>query len=74
MDQSSLGLSREYLVKGLDDKIVSAYYSYMVDMAVIYGADKKVAEQELKDALNFEITLANVSLKYIFSFKFLSYN
>lgn len=56
-----MGLSREYLVKGLADKIVSAYYDYMVDLAVIYGADRKRAEPELMDSLNFEIALANVS-------------
>lgn len=61
IDQSALGLSREYLTKGLSDKIVKAYYAYMVDMAVIYGADKSRAERELLDSLNFEIALANVS-------------
>lgn len=61
IDQSALGLSREYLTKGLSDKIVKAYYEYMVDMAVIYGADKARAERELLDSLNFEIALANVS-------------
>jgi neprilysin len=57
-----LGLGREYLVKGHDDPIVKAYYSYMVDMAVLYGADRSRAEIELIDSLNFEMTLANVSL------------
>lgn len=61
IDQSALGLSREYLTKGLSDKIVKAYYEYMVDMAVIYGADRTRAERELMDSLNFEIALANVS-------------
>lgn len=61
MDQSALGLSREYLVKGLDDKIVKAYYNYMVDIAVIYGADRDRAERELLESLEFEIALANVS-------------
>lgn len=61
VDQAALGLSREYLTKGHDDKIVQAYYSYMVDVAVIYGADRKAAEKELLDSLNFEMALANVS-------------
>lgn len=61
IDQSALGLSREYLTKGLADKIVKAYYEYMVDMAVIYGAERSRAESELMDSLNFEIALANVS-------------
>lgn len=60
MDQSALGLSREYLIKGLDDKIVRAYYNYMVDIAVIYGAERERAETELMESLEFEIALANV--------------
>jgi predicted metalloendopeptidase len=62
LDQSTLGLNREYLINGLDDKIVKGYYNYMVDMAVIFGAERKRAEIELKDSLNFEIALANISL------------
>jgi neprilysin len=61
LDQASLGLSREYLVKGITDKVVSAYYSYMVDLAVLFGADRSKAETELKESLEFEMALANVS-------------
>ena len=56
-----MGLSREYLVKGITDKVVSAYYSYMVDLAVLFGADRSKAETELKESLDFEMALANVS-------------
>jgi neprilysin len=49
------------LVKGMTDKVVSAYYSYMVDLAVLFGADRSKAETELKESLNFEMALANVS-------------
>ncbi|KAF4525127.1 hypothetical protein B566_EDAN005069 [Ephemera danica] len=62
LDQASLGLSREYLVKGMDDKVVKAYYSYMVDLAVIFGAERTTAENELKESLMFEMKLANISL------------
>lgn len=68
MDQATLGLNREYLINGMDDKIVSAYYSYMVDMAVIFGASRSSAEKELKDSLDFEIALANVSNNFILNF------
>ncbi|KAL1449213.1 hypothetical protein WDU94_000430 [Cyamophila willieti] len=61
-DQASLGLSREYLAKGLSEKIVKAYYEYMIDIAVIMGANKEVALRELTESLNFEIALANISL------------
>ncbi|XP_055543996.1 neprilysin-2-like isoform X1 [Wyeomyia smithii] len=61
-DQAALGISREYLVKGFESPIVSAYYSYMVDMAVLLGAEESRAKRELLDSLNFEIALANISL------------
>ncbi|XP_011689069.1 PREDICTED: membrane metallo-endopeptidase-like 1 [Wasmannia auropunctata] len=62
LDQASLGLSREYLLKGFYDKIVQAYYKYMVDIAIILGANPDRAHIELKESLEFEIKLANVSL------------
>ncbi|KAJ8983665.1 hypothetical protein NQ317_003452 [Molorchus minor] len=62
LDQASLGLRREFLTKGFEDKIVSAYYSYMVDMAVLFGADRDRAARELRDSLEFEMQLANISL------------
>lgn len=61
IDQAALGLSREYLSKGFDDKIVKAYYEYMIDIAVIYGAERSRAERELKESIEFEMKLANVS-------------
>lgn len=67
LDQASLGLSREYLNRGFSDKLVLAYYDYMVDIAALLGADRARAEVELKDSLQFEMKLANVSkLLYIF--------
>ncbi|XP_043483736.1 neprilysin-2 isoform X2 [Leptopilina heterotoma] len=62
IDQTSLSVSREYLTKGLSNDIVKAYYNYMVDIAVIFGADRDRAEKELKQSLEFEIKLANISL------------
>lgn len=62
IDQGALGLRREFLIKGIDDKLVRAYYDYMVDIAVIFGANKDVAKKELKESLEFEIKLANISL------------
>lgn len=48
------------MVKGIEDKAVKAYYNFMVDNAVIFGANRTRAEEEMKDALEFEIKLANV--------------
>lgn len=60
IDQTSLGLEREFLVKGIDEPLVQAYLNFMVDNAVIFGANRTVAEAELKEALEFEIQLAKV--------------
>lgn len=50
----------EFLVKGIEDTNVKAYYDFMVNAAVIFGANRSVAEQELLDSLKFEIELAKV--------------
>lgn len=47
---------------GLNDSAVAAYYSLMVESATILGADRREAEQQLLDVLQFETTLANVSV------------
>lgn len=49
------------MIKGFNETLVSAYYDYMVDMAVLFGADKEKAKKEMLDSLNFEMALANVS-------------
>lgn len=50
-------------MKGVEDPIVKAYHEYMVDLAVILGAERTRAEAELFESLNFEIALANVHKK-----------
>lgn len=73
MDEASLGLSRELLIGGLNNSLTEAYYSYMVDIAVIFGAEQNRAETELRESLNFEISLANVSIYFIFAMLFIRY-
>uniref|UniRef100_A0ABD2WDE5 Neprilysin-2 n=1 Tax=Trichogramma kaykai TaxID=54128 RepID=A0ABD2WDE5_9HYME len=64
IDQAVLGLNREYLSKGLDNKIVKAYYQYMVDVAEFLNPNinVNVAKKELMESLQFEMKLANISL------------
>ena len=40
LNQASLGQAQTYLVKGLSDRTVSAYYKYMVNVAVLLGAER----------------------------------
>ncbi|XP_022169537.1 neprilysin-11-like [Myzus persicae] len=56
LDEASLAL------KGTDEKIVARYYRYMVDIAVLLGADQYRAVKELKQSLDFEIRLAKISM------------
>ena len=60
-DQPSLGMRREYLIKGFEDKYVQSYYKYMIDSAVLLGADENEAKEQLKESLLLEISLANLS-------------
>lgn len=60
----------EFLVKGIEDTNVKAYYDFMVDAAVIFGANKSIAERELLDSLKFEIELAKVITQYEFTKKY----
>lgn len=46
----------------MDNEIVKAYFNYMTDIAEILGADKANAAEELKESLEFEMKLSNVSL------------
>ena len=41
---------------------MAAYFSLMVDSAIMLGAERREAEQQLMDVLNFETILANVSV------------
>lgn len=40
---------------------IKEYYKFMVDAAVLFGANKTTAERELYKALQFEMELAKVN-------------
>ena len=64
LDQPSLGLSREFLVKGVEEDYVKHYFTYMKSAAKLMGAPQtERTEKELKDVLMFEIELAKASGK-----------
>ena len=60
-DQSDLGLSKEYWDKGMEEPEVKAYFKYMVDTAVLFGAEEDRAESELRQVMIFEKKLADIS-------------
>ena len=61
IDQASLGLSREYLIKKLEEPFVQAYHDYQVDLAVLMSGNRTRTELEMRAALDFEIELAEVN-------------
>ena len=63
MNQANLGLSRDMLMKGANDSLIQAYYHYMVNVSVIFGANRSRAEEDFRKVVDFEIELANVSSK-----------
>lgn len=62
IQQPSFGLSREFLIQGVNSTPVKAYYELMVDFALMLGPGNGNLEfkatDELLDVLNFEISLA----------------
>lgn len=60
MDGATFGLESQFLLNGLDNANVKSYFDFMIDVAVIFGADRNNAIHELRDSLQFEINLAKV--------------
>lgn len=58
-------MAKDYLDKGIETEAVQAYLKFMVDNAVLFGGNREIAERELKDALEFEIKLAEVRKIYV---------
>lgn len=61
VDQPSLGMSREYLVKGFDDEDVQKYLTYMIDTVKLLGGNEAKAKEDMEAVLRFEIKLAEAS-------------
>ena len=68
INQPEFDVYREYLVQGLEHDNVKAYLQALVDIAVTFGANRKDAEQELRESVNFEVELARVSGKNFIQF------
>lgn len=62
IDQAELELSRENWLNGFEDEIIKAYYNYLVELAVLFGADKRFAQYEVQTLMFFKQQLANISL------------
>ncbi|KAL4221850.1 Membrane metallo-endopeptidase-like 1 [Mactra antiquata] len=63
IDQPDLGMpSRDYYLKGRDDKTLMAYQTMLEELAVEFGADKTMATTFAKDLVDMEIELANITV------------
>ncbi|KAG5667541.1 hypothetical protein PVAND_015520 [Polypedilum vanderplanki] len=64
IDQTSLGLSYEYIMKRESDKIYLAYKDYQIDLAKLFGSTltREQLNSKMGEALDFEYKLANISL------------
>ncbi|CAG9759483.1 unnamed protein product [Ceutorhynchus assimilis] len=63
IDQMALALpSRDYYLKSSSEGDRQAYHKYMTNIAVLLGANKTTASEELQSVIDFERRLANASL------------
>ncbi|ESO88296.1 hypothetical protein LOTGIDRAFT_126394, partial [Lottia gigantea] len=62
LDQAYLGMPQKYFFKERNDTMIMAYENLAFQVATMLGADKTVAEQDMKDIVDFEILLANISV------------
>ncbi|XP_023311755.1 neprilysin-1-like [Anoplophora glabripennis] len=63
MDQMALALpSRDYYLKASSEGDMVAYHKYMTNIAILLGANKTTASEELQHVVEFERRLANASL------------
>ena len=62
VNEPSLGLDREYLIKGFKNEAVQASYKTMVDWSIYFGAERDTAESELKEVFLMESKIAEITL------------
>ncbi|XP_056591248.1 endothelin-converting enzyme 1 isoform X1 [Triplophysa dalaica] len=64
VDQSGLGLpSREYyLNKTANEKYLSAYLNFLVDLGILLGGSKETSQKIMEEIVDFETALANITV------------
>ena len=61
-DQGELMLpNAEYYLLGFNHPIIQTYYKILVDVSLLLGAEEGRAKKDMKDLIQFEMKLANVS-------------
>nr|AAH46653.1 Ece1 protein [Xenopus laevis] len=64
IDQSGLGLpSMEYyLNKTMNEKVLTGYLNFMVQLGVLLGGEENSTRQQMQEILDFETKLANITI------------
>ncbi|KAF2900246.1 hypothetical protein ILUMI_05943 [Ignelater luminosus] len=62
LDQPQLDVAKVNMMEGFKDELVKTYYEYMVDLAVLFGADKEFATSDVRNMTNFKSELAKITL------------
>ncbi|KAF5280978.1 hypothetical protein FQR65_LT14902 [Abscondita terminalis] len=62
IDQADLPINRLNLIQGYNNTIVQLYYKFLVDLAVIFGANRTVASSQMNDAIHFMIDLGKLTV------------
>lgn len=71
LDQPELGMpSRDYYLRGIGDEDVQIYEKFAVDVAMMFGASESQARRDMREMVELEIELANVTMQQIFSLKY----
>lgn len=63
IDQGQLGMpTRDYFLKGRDDKTLMIYQQLAINVALTMGADENRTIQQMTEMIDFEIELANITI------------
>ncbi|CAK9297953.1 unnamed protein product [Gordionus sp. m RMFG-2023] len=62
IDQPKFKFQRERYMNSMEDEVMKSYLAFMVEVAEYLGADRADAEIHMRQTLEFEIHLANISL------------
>lgn len=62
--------SRDYYLRGIGDEDVQIYEKFAVDVAMMFGASEPQARRDMREMVELEIELANVTMQQMFSLKY----
>ena len=66
LDQPELGLAREFLDKGMEDPVVMGYKMFMQEVFMLLGVEPETAMNSVNGVIQFEISLANITMPRYF--------